>query len=130
MAGLRRRSPDPVDQHVGGRIRARRLALALTQAQLAAALGVSEQQMRRLERGSSKVSPRHLLCLARRLRVGPGYLLEGAPAFDDLSQVPEVIEMVESFRAIRNDVMRRDLFLLVQAAARRSGARAAREKSA
>jgi transcriptional regulator with XRE-family HTH domain len=130
MAGHRRRVPDPIDQHVGGRIRARRRALALTQGQLAGALGVSEQQMRRFERGSSRLCPRHLLSLARRLRVGPGYFLEGAPAFEDLSHVPEVIEMVESFRAIRNDGMRRDLFLLVQAAARRSGARAARERSA
>jgi hypothetical protein len=41
-----------------------------------------------------------------------------------------VIEMVQSFRSIRNDGMRRDLFLLVQAAARRSLAKAGRERRA
>jgi hypothetical protein len=41
---------------------------------------------------------------------------------------PEVVEIIESFRAIRNDGMRRDLILLVQAAARHSVAKALKEK--
>jgi transcriptional regulator with XRE-family HTH domain len=130
MARERRRIPDPVDRYVGARIRERRRALALTQAQLAAVLGVGEQQLRRFERGSSRLSPRQLLALSLRLQVGPGYLLEGAPAGDEPHDDPEVIEMVQSFQAIRNDGMRRDLFLLVQAAARRSLAKSVREKRA
>jgi transcriptional regulator with XRE-family HTH domain len=130
MANGRRRIPDPVDRYVGARIRERRRALALTQAQLAAVLEVSEQQLRRFERGSSQLSPRQLLALSLRLGVGPGYLLEGAPADDQRRGAPEVVEMVQSFRAIRNDGMRRDLFLLVQAAARRSLPRPARERRA
>jgi transcriptional regulator with XRE-family HTH domain len=125
MGKGRKRIPDPVDSYVGERIRQRRRALALTQAQLAAVLGLSEQQLRRFERGSSRLSPRQLLALSLRLGVGPGYLLEGASGASD---APEVIEMIQSFRAIRNDGMRRDLFLLVQAAARRSLAKSGREK--
>lgn len=128
MGKGRKRIPDPVDSYVGERIRQRRRALALTQAQLAAVLGLSEQQLRRFERGSSRLSPRQLLALSLRLGVGPGYLLEGAPAASGASDAPEVIEMIQSFRAIRNDGMRRDLFLLVQAAARRSLAQSGREK--
>jgi transcriptional regulator with XRE-family HTH domain len=128
MGKGRKRIPDPVDSYVGERIRQRRRALALTQAQLAAVLGLSEQQLRRFERGSSRLSPRQLLALSLRLGVGPGYLLEGAPAASGASDAPEVIEMIQSFRAIRNDGMRRDLFLLVQAAARRSLAKSGREK--
>jgi transcriptional regulator with XRE-family HTH domain len=130
MANGRRRTPDPVDRYVGARIRERRRALSLTQAQLAAALGLSEQQLRRFERGTSRVSPRQLLALSLSLKVGPGYLLEGAPIHEQPRDHPEVIEMVQSFRSIRNDGMRRDLFLLVQAAARRSLAKAGREKRA
>jgi transcriptional regulator with XRE-family HTH domain len=77
MANGRRRTPDPVDRYVGARIRERRQALGLTQAQLAATLGLSEQQLRRFERGSSRVSPRQLLALSLSLKIGPGYLLEG-----------------------------------------------------
>ena len=128
MGKRRKRIPDPVDRYVGERIRERRRALALTQAQLAAVLGLSEQQLRRFERGSSRLSPRQLLALSLRLGVGPGYLLEGAPAASAPGDAPEVIEMIQSYRAIRNDGMRRDLFLLVQAAARRSLTKPGREK--
>lgn len=127
----RRKNPDPVDSYVGARIRERRRALALTQAELATVLGVSEQQLRRFERGKCRLSPRQLLALSLRLKVGPGYLLEGAPSpVVESRGSPEEIEIIQSFRAIRNDGMRRDLFLLVQAAARRSLAKAGREKRA
>lgn len=126
-----RRDLDPVDRFVGSRIRERRQALALTQAELGHALGLSDQQIRRFERGRSTLAPRHLLVLAQRLETDLGYFLEGAPADAGAkSQIPDVIEMIESFRAIRNAGMRRDLFLLVQAAARRSPARGTREKRA
>ncbi len=131
MASERRRLPDPVDRHVGARIRERRKALSLTQAELGKVLGISEQQMRRFERGSSRLSPRQLLALSHRLEVGSGYLLEGAPTSQDTAgEDSVVIEIIESFRAIRNDVMRRDLFLLVQAAARRSFAKTGGERGA
>ena len=123
----RRRDPDPVDLYVGARIRERRIALALTQAELARALGLTEQQVRRMERGSSRLAPRQLLVLADRLAVGIGYFLDGAPALGPSEpNLPEVAEIIQSFQAIRDDVMRRDLFLLVQAAARRSPQRGAR----
>lgn len=131
MMNGRRRIPDPVDRHVGARIRERRLALSLTQAELARALGLSEQQMRRIERGKSRLTPRQLLALSNRLQVGSGYFLEGAIAGNDaVPEGPEEIEIIRSFRSIRNDGMRRDLFLLVQAAARRSLSKIVREKPA
>jgi len=126
-----RRVLDPVDTYVGARIRERRIALSLTQAELGRALGLSDQQIRRFERGKSTLAPRHLLTLAQQLDVDSGYFLEGAPAADGAEpQDPVILEIIESFRAIRNDGMRRDLFLLVQAAARHSLARDAREKRA
>ena len=76
----RRRDPDPVDRYVGARIRERRVALALTQAELARALNLTEQQVRRMERGSSRLATRQLLVLADRMAVGIGYFLDGAPA--------------------------------------------------
>ena len=129
MTPRQRRVPDPVDRHVGERIRERRIAFSLTQAELGRTLDLSEQQIRRIERGSSSLAPRQILALASRLKVDSGYFLEGAPTADRAQpSEPDVVEIIESFRAIRNDGMRRDLFLLVQAAARRSLARGAREK--
>ena len=129
MKARRDRVPDPVDKHVGARIRERRLALAVTQVELGRSLDLSEQQIRRIEQGSSSLAPRQMLALANRLQVDSGYFLEGAPATlgEDVSG-PEVIEIIESFQAIRNDGMRRDLILLVQAAARHSLAKGVKEK--
>lgn len=124
-----RRVPDPVDRHVGARIRERRIQLSLTQAELGRALSLSDQQIRRFERGRSTLAPRQILALAQRLEVDSGYFLEGAPTAGGTEpQDSDAIEIIESFRAIRNDGMRRDLFLLVQAAARRSLARRGLEK--
>src|SRR5262245_43791101 len=130
MKARRDRIPDPVDRHVGARIRERRLALSVTQAELGRWLDPSDQQIRRIERGSSSLAPRQILALANRLQVDSGYFLEGAPPATLGEDVPgpEVIEIVESFRAIRNDGMRRDLILLVQAAARHSLAKGLKEK--
>jgi transcriptional regulator with XRE-family HTH domain len=123
------RVPDPVDRHVGARIRERRIALAVMQAELGRSLDLSEQQIRRIERGSSRLAPRQILALASRLKVDSGYFLEGAPATLGAEPAgPEVIEIIESFRAIQNDGMRRDLFLLVQAAARHSLGKGLKEK--
>ena|SRR4051812_4296180 len=129
MKRRRARIPDPVDKHVGARIRERRRALSVTQAELGRSLNLSAQQIRRIEQGSSSVAPRQILAMANRLQVDPGHFLEGAPATlrDDVAG-PEVLEIIESFRAIRNDGMRRDLILLVQAAARHSVAKAMKEK--
>ena len=129
MKRRRARVPDPVDRHVGARIRERRLALSVTQAELGYCLSLTAQQIRRIEQGSSSLAPRQILALATRLQVDPGYFLEGAPS-TLAAEVPgpEVIEIIESFRAIRNDGMRRDLILLVQAAARHSVTKALKEK--
>ena len=129
MKRRRARVPDPVDRHVGARIRERRLALSVTQADLGCCLSLTAQQIRRIEQGSSSLAPRQILALATRLQVDPGSFLEGAPS-TLAAEVPgpEVIEIIESFRAIRNDGMRRDLILLVQAAARHSVAKALKEK--
>jgi DNA-binding XRE family transcriptional regulator len=48
--------PDPVDLHVGGRIRMRRKLLGLSQEYLADALQLTFQQVQKYERGANRVS--------------------------------------------------------------------------
>ena len=47
-----KKAPNPVDQHVGRRLRMRRLMLAMSQDRLGAALGLSFQQVQKYERGA------------------------------------------------------------------------------
>ncbi len=47
--------PNPIDRHVGGRLRMLRLASGMSQQELAAALGVSVARLRRLEIGERRI---------------------------------------------------------------------------
>jgi DNA-binding XRE family transcriptional regulator len=52
-----RNAPHPVDIHVGSRLRERRIVLAMSQQQLAAALGLSFQQVYKYELGKTVSAP-------------------------------------------------------------------------
>ncbi len=66
-----------VDGHVGRRIRQRRLVLGITQEQLAAALGVSFQQVQKYEVGKNRVAASRLWDITKALEVDIGYFFEG-----------------------------------------------------
>ena len=51
------RAPNPVDLHVGARIRMRRKILGVSQERLADDLGLTFQQVQKYERGANRVSP-------------------------------------------------------------------------
>ena len=65
-----------IDVHVGGRIRARRLEMGLTQTALGVALGVRFQQIQKYERAKNGVPASSLLLLAERLGVNPEYFFQ------------------------------------------------------
>ena len=58
--------PNPIDVHVGKRIRMRRLFLGMNQETLANALGLTFQQVQKYEGGANRVgaSPLRLMCMA------------------------------------------------------------------
>jgi len=71
------RSPNPVDVHVGARLRLRRRQLGISQAQLAHALGLTFQQIQKYERGTNRVSASKLYEAARHLGEPVAYFFEG-----------------------------------------------------
>jgi transcriptional regulator with XRE-family HTH domain len=73
----RGRSTAAIDDHVGARIRERRVMLGLTQQQLAELIGVTYQQAHKYERGINRVSAGRLYEIAGILNVGVGYFYEG-----------------------------------------------------
>ncbi len=70
---------DPVDVHVGQRIRARRKTVGLSQSTLADALGLTFQQVQKYENGANRVSASKLYETARCLGVPVSYFFEGLP---------------------------------------------------
>ena len=73
----RGRSTVAIDDHVGGRIRERRIMLGLTQQQLAEMIGVTYQQAHKYERGINRVSAGRLFEIARALSAQISYFYEG-----------------------------------------------------
>ena len=69
----------PVDQYVGKRIRIARLAAKISQEKLAAACGVSFQQVQKYENGVNRVGAGRLPIFARVLGVDVRYFFDGAP---------------------------------------------------
>lgn len=70
-------SPDPIDVHVGSRVRLRRSVLGFSQEALAETLGVTFQQVQKYERGINRVSASRLFNLSEVLNVDINYFFDG-----------------------------------------------------
>src|SRR5207302_4770432 len=90
--------PDPVDVHVGGRIRTRRLLIGMNQETLAKALGLTFQQVQKYEGGANRVSASRLSQIAQVLGVPISYF------FSDLD--PDGAEPSATDRAARERLQR------------------------
>ena len=71
------RKPNPVDVHVGSRIRMRRRVMGLSQEELANQLQLTFQQVQKNERGANRVSASKLFGIAAALQAPVSYFFEG-----------------------------------------------------
>ena len=74
------KTPNPIDRHVGARVRMRRLMVGLSQSKLAESLDVTFQQVQKYEKGANRIGASRLQQLARVLDVPPAFFFDGAPA--------------------------------------------------
>lgn len=68
-----------LDEFVGRRVRVRRVLLGMSQLELAAAIGVSFQQVQKYECGVNRIGASRLFRLSEVLRVPIGYFFEDGP---------------------------------------------------
>ncbi len=71
--------PNPVDVHVGARLRQRRTLLGMNQTNLGNAIGVKFQQVQKYESGSNRISASRLFNLSRLLDVPVEYFFDDMP---------------------------------------------------
>lgn len=71
--------PNPVDVHVGARVRLRRTLMGLSQERLGAAIGLTFQQVQKYERGANRVGASRLFDLARVLDVPVSFFYDDMP---------------------------------------------------
>jgi len=68
--------PNPIDVHVGGRIRLRRTLLGISQIALAEAIGLTFQQVQKYESGANRVSSSRLVDIGNVLDVSIPYFFD------------------------------------------------------
>ena len=70
---------NPIDEHLGARIRMRRIMLRLSQRTLANALDMSLQQVRQYETGADRIGASELCAIAEALDVAPEFFFADVP---------------------------------------------------
>jgi transcriptional regulator with XRE-family HTH domain len=125
--------PNPIDKHVGARVRMRRLMVGLSQGKLGEALDVTFQQVQKYEKGANRIGASRLQQLARVLDVPPAYFFEGAPGAAqrdagfaepegagyvlDFLSTNEGLRLNRAFVAIKDPKVRKKILNLVQSLA-------------
>ena len=96
------RSANPVDVHVGSRVRLRRQVMKMSQEKLGDQLGVTFQQVQKYERGSNRVGASRLWRMSRVLDVPVGFFFDGlgeegsVTEFSANDQLPIVYDFIRS----------------------------------
>ncbi|QEX20048.1 MULTISPECIES: helix-turn-helix domain-containing protein [Hypericibacter] len=131
--------PNPIDVHVGARIRQRRTLLGMSQEKLGEAIGLTFQQVQKYERGANRVGSSRLFDLARVLDVPVSYFFEDMSA-GTASKSPsrlrglaepkpepfepdplakrETLELVRAYYRIADPAVRKRVFELTKALGR------------
>jgi transcriptional regulator with XRE-family HTH domain len=130
--------PNPIDIHVGSRVRLRRTLLGMSQEKLGEAIGLTFQQVQKYERGANRIGSSRLFDLARVLDVPVAYFFEDMSA-DTAARTPsrikglgeakagplepdpmvkrETLELVRAYYRIGDPSIRKRLFELTKSLA-------------
>lgn len=131
--------PNPVDVHVGQRLRQRRVLVGLSQEKLARMVGITFQQVQKYERGANRIVASRLFELAKVLDVPVSYFFDDlsakaandahkadtAPLSADLASHDvmaerETLELVRAYYSIDDERVRRRAFDLLRSLAKQA----------
>ena len=74
------KTPNPIDVHVGNRVRMRRMLVGLSQEKLGDSLKLTFQQVQKYEKGSNRISASRLYQIAQVLGVPVQFFFDDVPA--------------------------------------------------
>src|SRR5712672_2228635 len=74
-----KKAPNPIDKHVGSRVRMRRMMLGMSQEKLGTALGLTFQQVQKYEKGTNRIGASRVQQISQILQVPVAFFFEGAP---------------------------------------------------
>ena len=76
---MTKKAPNPIDKHVGSRVRMRRMMLGMSQEKLGDALALTFQQVQKYEKGTNRIGASRLQQISQILQVPVAFFFEGAP---------------------------------------------------
>jgi len=112
-------SANPVDVHVGSRVRLRRTLLGMSQEKLGEAIGLTFQQVQKYERGANRIGSSRLFDLSRILDVPISFFYDDMPdevkALSPVSIVKGEASQATSAHQEQDVLARRETLELVRA---------------
>jgi transcriptional regulator with XRE-family HTH domain len=120
--------PNPIDRHVGNRVRMQRILMNMSQEKLGDALGITFQQVQKYEKGVNRISASRLQQISQTLQVPPSFFfqetsgkngaevdaaLDQSGAVTDFLSTAEGIQLNRAFARIPDPKVRRKIIDLV-----------------
>lgn len=125
-----KKKPNPIDIHVGSRIRLRRNMLGFSQEKLGESLGITFQQIQKYEKGTNRVGASRLQAISSILNVPVSFFFEDAPGSEtqpagfaedndstyivDFMNSNEGVQLTRAFTKITDPKIRRKIIDLVK----------------
>ena len=117
-----KKSSNPIDIHVGSRVRMRRMMLHMSQTNFGDALGLTFQQVQKYEKGTNRISASKLQQSAHILQVPVTFFFEGkakgtapSPAYvTDFLATKDGLALTKAFMQIKDKKLRRCIVDLVE----------------
>jgi transcriptional regulator with XRE-family HTH domain len=132
MMMIAKKAPNPVDKHVGARVRMRRMMLSMSQEKLGDALGLTFQQVQKYEKGTNRIGASRLQQISNILQVPVSFFFDGAPhvpgtgRFEGMGEAPspayvsdflatsDGLALTKAFMRIHDSKLRRRIVDLVE----------------
>jgi transcriptional regulator with XRE-family HTH domain len=124
---MAKKAPNPIDRHVGSRVRMRRMMLKMSQEKLGDSLGLTFQQVQKYEKGTNRIGASRLQQIAQILQVPVAFFFDGAPGHaaspgdvsaagfvSDFLATSEGLALIKAFMRIKNPKLRRRIVDLVE----------------
>jgi transcriptional regulator with XRE-family HTH domain len=126
---IAKKIPNPIDKHVGARVRMRRMMLGMSQEKLGDGLSLTFQQVQKYEKGTNRIGASRLQQIANIMKVPVSFFFEGAPNMPGHSGMGEAVSpgyvndflatsdglsLTKSFMKIKSSKLRRKIVDLVE----------------
>ena len=128
---MTKKTPNPIDKHVGSRVRMRRMMVGMSQEKLGDALGLTFQQVQKYEKGTNRIGASRLQQISHILQVPVAFFFEGAPNVpggteenldgapspayvSDFLATSDGLALTKSFMRIKDQKLRRRIVDLVE----------------